>query len=121
MNAIRPIAETKETVTLSRADYEAILEALEDAEDIAAARGAEAAVKAGESEYLPIEMIERLANEPTVKVWREHRGLSQRELAEKAGVSVSYLNEIEGGKKPGSVKTLKALAEAMGLALDDLA
>ena len=36
MKTIVPLAETADTVTLSRIDYLALLEALEDAEDIAA-------------------------------------------------------------------------------------
>ena len=42
MNVIRPIAETGDTVTLRRADFEALLEAVEDAEDIRALHAAEA-------------------------------------------------------------------------------
>ena len=53
----RPLAETADTVTLSRADYEALLEALEDSRDVAAAIAAEARVASGESEYLPAEMV----------------------------------------------------------------
>lgn len=93
----------------------------EDARHIAAALAAEVSVKSGASEYLPIAMVERLAAEPAMRVWREHRGLSQRELAATAGVSVSDLNEIEAGKKPGSVKALKALAQALRVELGDLA
>ncbi len=42
MQVNRPIAQTGDTVTLSRADYERLLEALEDAEDIAALEAAAA-------------------------------------------------------------------------------
>ncbi|TAN49232.1 MAG: hypothetical protein EPN26_11610, partial [Rhodospirillales bacterium] len=42
MNVIHPLAQTADTVTLSRADYEALLEALEDAEDIALLKAAQA-------------------------------------------------------------------------------
>jgi ribosome-binding protein aMBF1 (putative translation factor) len=38
-----------------------------------------------------------LDDESPVKVWREKRGLSQRALAEQAGVSPSSLAEIETG------------------------
>lgn len=122
MNAIRPIAETAETVTLARADYEALLDAAEDAADVAAARAAEDRVAAGESEYLPVAMVERLgAGEHPLRVWREHRGLTGKALAALAGVPQSYISEIETGRKPGSFDAMVKLARALRIDLDDLA
>jgi len=46
------------------------------------------------------EMRRILDGESPVKVWRKKRGLTQRELVEHAGVSPSYLAEIETGKQP---------------------
>jgi ribosome-binding protein aMBF1 (putative translation factor) len=118
---IRPIAETADSVTLRRADYEALVEAIEDAEDAAALREVEARLGAGETEEIPIEMAERLLEGASpVRVWREHRGLSQGELARRAGVGVSYLSEIETGRKPGSLDAVAKLARALGVAVDDL-
>ncbi|MGH6904450.1 MAG: helix-turn-helix domain-containing protein [Geminicoccaceae bacterium] len=118
---ITPIAETKDTVTLRRDDYQALLEALDDAADIAALREAEATVQRGESELLPIEMVERLlAGESPVRVWRTHRGMTARELAEVANLAPSYLSEIETGKKPGSLDAVARLARALGVAMEDL-
>lgn len=122
MNAIRPITETADTVTLSRTDYEALLEALEDGIDIAAARAIEAAAAAGETEYLPVQMVERLASgEHPVRVWREHRGMTGMALAESAGVPQSYISEIETGRKPGSFDAMTRIARALSVNLDDLA
>jgi hypothetical protein len=118
---ITPVAETTETVTLRRADYHALLEALEDAADIALLREAEAAVQRGESELLPIEMIERLlAGESPVRAWRAHRGMSAHELARLAKLAPSYLSEIETGKKPGSFDAMARVARALGVAMEDL-
>lgn len=55
-----------------------------------------------------------------VKAWREHGGLTQDALAMKAGISTAYLCQIETGKRQGAVKTLRALAKALGVTLDDL-
>ena len=55
-----------------------------------------------------------------VKAWREHGCLTQDALAIKAGISTAYLCQIETGKRQGAVKTLKALAKALGVTLDDL-
>ncbi|MCB9988788.1 MAG: helix-turn-helix transcriptional regulator [Rhodospirillales bacterium] len=52
-------------------------------------------------------------NESPVKLIRKHRGLTQAELAEAAGLSRPYLTEIERGRKDGSVNAIKALADAL--------
>ncbi len=55
-----------------------------------------------------------------VKTWREHRGFTQDALAEKAGISKAYLSQIETGKRTGVAKTLRALASALGVTLNEL-
>ncbi|MHB1668927.1 helix-turn-helix domain-containing protein [Thiomonas sp.] len=55
-----------------------------------------------------------------VKAWREYRGLTQDALAEKAGISKAYLSQIKTGKRIGVAKTLKALAAALGVTLNEL-
>lgn len=122
MNIIRPVKETEDTVTLFRTDFEALLEAVEDAEDIASSREVMARIAAGKEEALPACMVERLiTRENPVRVWREHRGLTAKALAAKAGVSAPYLCEIEAGKKPGSLDAMAKIARALNIALDDLA
>jgi transcriptional regulator with XRE-family HTH domain len=61
-----------------------------------------------------------LDGESPVRVWREERGLSQRALAERAGVSPSMLNEIEHGRRTPSLTAARALAAALQVTLDDL-
>ena len=51
-----PVAETNDTVTLRRADYEALIGALEDVQDRAAVTEVDRATAAGETEFLPLEM-----------------------------------------------------------------
>ena len=48
------------------------------------------------------------------------RGLSQEQLAGNARIARSYLAEIEGRKKPGSLDAYRKLANALGLTVDDL-
>lgn len=52
----------------------------------------------------------------TVRREREERGWTLGQLAERARVSVSYLSEIEQGKKRPSLKVARRLAETLGLA-----
>lgn len=74
-----------------------------------------------DDEVIPMYVSERLsAGEHPVKVFREYRDMTQKELAQKAGISPEYVSQIEGGKKQGSIDTLKAIAEALALDLDDL-
>lgn len=121
VRAIRPLAENDDTVLLSRTDYETLVRHAEDAADAAQIREAEARVEAGQDEYVPIELTKRLtAGELPVRVWREHRGLSARALAARAGISAAYLSQIETGKKPGSFDAMAKLARALGVDMEDL-
>ena len=73
------------------------------------------------AERVPAAVVRRLAaGEAPLRVWREHRGLSLRALAGLAGISPPMLSEMETGKKEGSLRTLLALARALGVDLDDL-
>ena len=101
------------------AEYEALVRAAEDAEDVRAYDEGMAAIEAGE-EMVPGEMVERMiAGESPVKVWREHRGLTQTQLAEKAGLSQAALSNIEAGSRPG-VDAAVLISKALGLDVDDL-
>ena len=126
MNQISPIAETADSVTLRRADFDALLAAAEDAIDHAAIdaqerREAEQGVAAARADYLPGRLVDRLlAGESPVRVWREHRGMTSRRVATEAGVSVSYLSEIETGRKPGSPTALRAVAQVLRVPMADL-
>ena len=55
-----------------------------------------------------------------VKQLRQNRNLSLSELAKKAGLSVSYLNEIESGKKYPKSDKIAALAKALEIDYDNL-
>jgi DNA-binding XRE family transcriptional regulator len=116
-----------DTVTLSRAEYESLLDRIEDAEDKAAidrleGRIAKMGFTAATKDYLPIQLVERLtAGEHPIRVWRAYRGMTREALAEKAGVAPSYLTEIETRKKPGSFDAMIKLAAALGISLDDIA
>lgn len=51
---------------------------------------------------------------------RKQRGFSLKEVAGRAGVAISYLNEIEKGKKYPKPEKILALARALGTTYDDL-
>lgn len=101
--------------------YTAMVERLEDLEDIWAADEGKAELARGEDELIPWELSQRLRDENPVRVWREYREVKQAELARSVDISPAALNKIENGRMQPSVKTLKALASALRLELDDLA
>ncbi len=108
-------------VVMPEAEYRALVEAAEDAADIAAGEAFRARLAAGEEELVPAEMVKRmLAGESPVRVWREHRGLTMAALAERAGIAQPYLSQIETGKRDGTAQTMKKLAEALDVTVDDL-
>ena len=104
------------------ATFETLFERLDDVAEEAADRRSLDLVSEAPGDFLPLEATESpAAGESAVKVWRQHRGMNQGELAAASGISQNYLSEIERGRKGGSVEVLKALAQALGLDLDDLA
>jgi len=108
-----------ETITLPKADYEALLDRLEDAEDaltIKRFRGAieEQGWEQATKDCLPAALVERkLQGEHPVRIWREHRKLNLRALGERANIPASYISEIENYLKPGSVSAYFKIARAL--------
>jgi transcriptional regulator with XRE-family HTH domain len=51
---------------------------------------------------------------------RQAQGRTLREVAEAAGVSLTYLSEVERGRKEASSEVLEAVCTALQLALADL-
>ena len=99
------------------AEYQELLETAEMAEDVAAYDAA----KAANEELIPAEMVDRLhSGESRVKVWRQHRGLTQDQLAELSGLHQTTISEIETGAHIAKVDTLTKLAKALGVDLGDL-
>ena len=55
-----------------------------------------------------------------LKQFRQERGFTLQTVADRAGVSISYLSEIEKGKKYPKPDKLVDLAHALGVSYDDL-
>lgn len=98
--------------------FERLATLVEDAEDVALFDAAKAT---DDGFRVPAAVANAILDgDSALKAWREHRGLTQEALAAQAGISKAYLCQIETGKREGSVKTLRALAKALSVALDDL-
>ena len=66
---------------------------------------------------LPDDLLDELhaGQDSPIRILRKYRGLTQEELANDAGLSRPYLTEIETGKKQGSVKAIRAIAETLSV------
>jgi DNA-binding XRE family transcriptional regulator len=74
-----------------------------------------------EEETVPAAMTRRLiAGESPIKVWREHRGLTLDALAQRTENSKGYLSQLENRERSGTVATLKKIAAALNVDLDEL-
>ena len=110
-----------ETVTIPRAEYDRLCALEEDFADISAALAVEARIGRGEEELIPADVVDRLVDgDAPLRVWREFRNLTQAELARASGVNRVQIVEIEAGRSTGSVHTLRKLADALGVAVDDM-
>ena len=104
--------------------YQTYLQLVEKAEmlqDIQDYDSAKAALERGEDELIPSEVVYAILDgENAIKAWREYRGLSQQETAEKSGISVPYLSQLETNKRKGSLAVLMAIARVLHVSLEVL-
>ena len=66
------------------------------------------------------ELDELLASKTPLAFYRKRAGLTQAALAKSAGIAQGFLSEIEAGRKTGDIHTLRRIADALGISLDDL-
>ena len=106
------------TITIDRSTYDRLLADSEMLADI----GTYNAAMAEHGEGMPGAVFARIIDgENPVRVIREWRGLAQAELARRAGLHRVQVHDVETGKSRGSVATLKAIAAALNVSLDDIA
>jgi DNA-binding XRE family transcriptional regulator len=113
--------EGKQVVVIPADDYRILVEKAEMLDDVAAYDRARAALAAGDDELVPAQVANAILDgENPVRVWRQHREMSQIQLAQAAGISQAYLAQIETGKREGTLRLYRSLAEALRVDLDDL-
>ena len=95
--------EGKQVVVIPADDYRVLLEKAEMLDDVAAYDRAKDALAAGDEELVPAAIVNAILDgENPVRVWRQHRGMSQVQLAEAADISQAYLAQIETRKREGT-------------------
>ena len=106
---------TVDGVIMKADNYEALRDYIEDLE------ARRAFDNTRDQESFPLEIADRLIDgENPIRVFRKYRGMTLNALARAAKLSKGYLSEIETGKKPGSVKALRRIADALGVDVDNL-
>ena len=55
-----------------------------------------------------------------ILAFRQHQGITLKELSERTGIASGYISEIERGLKPGSASALARIAGALGTTIDVL-
>ena len=109
---------TKQYAIVPADTYALLLEKAEMFDDI---KAYDEAMANDNEELIPAEIVYRLlGGENKIKVWREYRNMSQTDLAGRSGVAQAAIAQMEGGKRTGSIASLKKIAEALSLDLDDL-
>jgi ribosome-binding protein aMBF1 (putative translation factor) len=105
--AVIPIAEWRRIETL--------LEELEDIRDL------DAALAKPDRRMIPFEVTSAILDGTSpIRAWREHRGLSQSDLAQAAAIGETQLMEMEAGTRTPTPAALQRLARALHAQIDDL-
>lgn len=106
---------SEETITLTRREYNDLIERNSQLEDMLAARDADDGVRIPHQVALDI-----MGGQGPIQAFRSHQGITLRELSERTGLASGYISEIERGLKPGSASALVRIASALGTTIDVL-
>ena len=107
----------EELVLIAKADFEAMHEAIDAAAYVRTA----GALARGEQETLTAEEVAAaLAATTPLAFWRAKRDITQKTLADAAGVSQSYIADLEAGRRKGDPALTKRLARALRVRMEDI-
>ncbi|HEY5378047.1 MAG TPA: helix-turn-helix transcriptional regulator [Pseudolabrys sp.] len=111
-----------EIAILPRKEYEALAaKAAEADEDIGSARLVARARKeiAAGVPLIPKKIVDRIVNgENPLRVLREWREMTQLSLSFKTNIGQGYISDLESGRRKGTTKSLKKIADAMNVPLE---
>jgi DNA-binding XRE family transcriptional regulator len=110
-----------EWAVLPYEEYQRLVDEAEMLQDIRDYDEVKLTLANGDEELIPSEVTYALLDgENPIRVWRGYRGLTQQQVAEAAGISKSYLSQLESGQRKGSAEVLARVAKALNVSLDDL-
>ncbi len=106
---------SEETITLTRTEYDALISRNLELEDRLVALEADDGTRVPHEVALAI-----IRGQSPILAYRNHQGLTLRDLSDRTGIAASYLSEIERGLKNGSASALAKIASALGTTIDTL-
>ena len=65
-------------------------------------------------------ILDIIRGKSPILAFRNHQGITLRELAERTGIASGYISEVERGLKPGSTSALARIASGLGTTIDVL-
>lgn len=79
-------------------------------------------IKSQNPETIPSQYVNRIFinNENPIRVYREWRGYSMQYVAEKIGITQSYLSNIENGKRDGTISLYQKLARTLNTEIETI-
>ncbi len=108
-------------VIMPEAEFERLAALAEDASDLQTLATSQARLASGEDEMLGEADLDALRLAPSpLAFWRVRRGLSKAELAARSGIPLPDLTAIEDGTVISDIVVSRALAEALGIDVEDL-
>lgn len=103
---VLPFADYKQLLAQRESKYKTDQELLDE-------------VLAVEQESFPGELIHSILDgKSAIKAFREYRGLSQEQLAQKICKTKQYISAIENDTRTGTIATLRKIATALDVDLD---
>jgi len=107
----------EEMVLIAKADFDQI----EDLLDVAAFDAAKAESAAANRDVLTLEEVKAALAAPSpLAFWRAKRQMKQKDLAAAAGVSQSYVADLEAGRRKGDASVIKRLSQALRVRMEEL-
>lgn len=103
----------EDTITLTRRQYDALIERNYQLEDILVARDSDNGVRVSHEVALDI-----MRGMCPMLALRRHLRISLKELSVRTGLTEEYISEIERGLKPGSTSDLARIAGALNATID---
>ncbi|MBW5291218.1 MAG: Phage-related transcriptional regulator [Candidatus Ruthia sp. Asou_11_S2] len=115
------VDKQKEYAVIPMDDYKIMHSLKEDYDDSLLIERVKQEVDSGNDELVPLEIMKRLlSRESNLKIWREYRGFTPKELSDKTKISLSVISKIENNKQQIDLAKLKVFIKALNLNYDDL-
>jgi len=111
-----------EYAVLPIAEFQRLAEDAEELHDIVAYDAIKQSIAAGDEEFFPSDLIERLMMDETSPImeYRKYRSMTQADLAKAIGVQQAAIAQFETGKREPLARQLQKLASVLKVDMEML-